>query len=103
MWSPWPSILLTLILAPLMVLWAAAVIAALGLRGPEDAVLATPFIGSLYCRVFAPVTFYRLDTEGMFRASVHAAVLETIDGLPKANGVRALAADERKPVFDRLS
>jgi hypothetical protein len=70
---------------------------------PEEALLAVPVLGWVYEHIFAPVTFYRLDTAAMFRATVHAAVLEVIDDLTTQRGLRALAPEERKPLFDRLA
>ena len=44
-------------------------------------------------------TYYTIDTRLMFQASVHAAVLEVLDEITKAKGVRALTEAERKPIM----
>lgn len=41
--------------------------------------------------------YYKLDTDTMFRTSVHQAVLSAIDKLTAAKGARALTELERKP------
>jgi hypothetical protein len=71
-----------------------------GFRAPGDALSTVPGLGWVYESWFVPVTFYRLDTAAMFRATVHAAVLEVIDDLTTQKGLRALASEERKPVYD---
>ena len=39
----------------------------------------------------------------MFRATVHAAVLEVIDDLTTQKGIKALAPEERKPILRGMS
>jgi len=73
-----------------------------GNPGPELAVLAMPIIGRIYGRLFAPETYYRLDTMSMFQAAVHSAMLEVIDGFMTRKGLRALSPSERKPIFREL-
>jgi hypothetical protein len=68
----------------------------------EDAVLAIPLFGPLYERLFKPVTYYKMDTAIMFQSMVHAAVLDVIDPLLQAKGVRALSELERKPIMREL-
>lgn len=67
--------------------------------GAEDALLAIPFFGPLYERIFKPVTYYKMDTTLMFQSLVHAAVLEVVDQVISAKGVRALTEFERKPIM----
>lgn len=65
---------------------------------PPSALRLAPIIGpiiGLFCRP----TYYRLDTAGMFHAAVHQAMLDVIDGVTSAKGVRALTEGERKPVM----
>lgn len=45
------------------------------------------------------LTYYRVDTAQMFYQSVHEAVLEVIDSLSSAQGLRLLSGAERKPVM----
>jgi hypothetical protein len=58
------------------------------------AILA-PFLS----RFLRPITYYKLDTALMFQESVHAAVLEILDGATKAKGLRALSEMDRKPIL----
>ena len=58
-----------------------------------------PLVGTIYERVFAPETYYALDTALMFQEAVHNAVLEVIDGMISAKGLRALSEVERKPIL----
>jgi len=44
-------------------------------------------------------TYYKYDTAMMFQESVHSAVLEVVDQLTSAKGVRTLSELERKPVM----
>lgn len=74
----------------------------LGIRVIEDFLLPIPFAGFLYQRFFRPETHFELDTMAMYRAAIHAAVLEVVDGLSTTQGMRALAPDERKPILDFL-
>ena len=61
-----------------------------------------PFFGPvaqvLFRRFIKPETYYQTDTALMFQQSVHAAVMEVIDGLTEEKGLRALSELERKPV-----
>jgi hypothetical protein len=68
----------------------------------EDAILAIPLFGTLYERFFKPITYYKMDTAMMFQSAVHSAVLEVIDQLMSAKGVRAMSELERKPIMRGL-
>lgn len=50
-----------------------------------------------YSIVSQEEAYYKLDTDTMFRTSVHQAVLSAIDKLTASKGVRALTELERKP------
>lgn len=89
-------------LAFLVVLWLIAVAARAGNNGPEAAILTVPLVGWFYEKVFAPETYYRIDTMLMFQSAVHSAMMEAIDGQTTQKGVRGLTEDERKPVFHKL-
>ncbi|MGD0499065.1 MAG: hypothetical protein ABSC23_11575 [Bryobacteraceae bacterium] len=69
----------------------------------EGTVLAMPLIGRIYERVFAPETFYAMDTAEMYQTAVHNAVLEVFDCMTAAKGVRALTEAERKPILRAFS
>jgi hypothetical protein len=58
-----------------------------------------PVIGALFLALLKPYTYYRIDTALMFQGLVHSAVLEVIDGLLQAKGLRALSESERKPIL----
>ena len=68
----------------------------------ESTVLAMPLVGPLYERIFAPATFYAMDTALMFQKAVHQAVLDVIESITAAKGIRALTESERKPVMRRF-
>jgi hypothetical protein len=68
----------------------------------ESTVLAMPLVGPLYERIFAPATFYAMDTALMFQKAVHQAVLDVIESIIAAKGIRALTESERKPVMRRF-
>ena len=58
-----------------------------------------PFIGSFVQRFIKPLTYYKVDTASMFLSIAHSAVLQSVDGLTAAKGIRALTESERKPVM----
>lgn len=62
-------------------------------------ILFVPFLGEFLLRTFKPMTYFRHDTALMFQESVRAAVLEVVDGITKAKGLRALSELERKPIL----
>lgn len=74
-----------------------------GDMGFDEVVMELPVIGILYAKLFKPITYYRLDTAAMFQAAVQAAVLETIDELTSAQGLRMLSELERKPLMHKLA
>lgn len=61
--------------------------------------LVVPLLGKLWERWFVPVTYFRIDSQTMFRSAVHAAVMEVIDSLTQTKGLKALTEDERKPIM----
>jgi hypothetical protein len=65
----------------------------------EDLVLAIPFFGTLYERIFKPSTYYKMDTTLMFQSVVHATVLEVVDQVLSSKGARPLTELERKPIM----
>ncbi len=72
-----------------------------GQLGPdaEDFVLAIPFFGALYEKLFNPSSYYKTDTTLMFQSVVHAAVLEVVDLVMSSKGARPLTEFERKPIM----
>lgn len=65
-----------------------------------------PLIGFIADRFLKPLTYYKIDTALMFQSIAHGAVMEALDGITKAKGLRALSEAERKPVmrdfFDQI-
>lgn len=68
-------------------------------EGWDDALVAMPFLGPVYERLFRPETYYKMDTALMFQEAIRKSVLEAVDGLTSAKGVRALTELERKPIL----
>jgi hypothetical protein len=62
---------------------------------------AIPYIGKSLARQWDPVTYYRLDTEAMFKGFVHAHVLATVDAILAQKGLRGLTEEQRKPIETR--
>ncbi|MBK8483848.1 MAG: hypothetical protein IPL31_05760 [Saprospiraceae bacterium] len=54
-----------------------------------------PFVGKIFASRIDYDTYYRLDTDMMFRTSVHQSVLAAIDKLTEGKGIRALTELER--------
>jgi len=61
----------------------------------RDALEGVPVLG----RMFAPETYYKIDTTSMFRLAAQQAVQEAIEKFTTAQGLRALTELERKPVM----
>ena len=57
--------------------------------------LAVPLVGRIYEWIFAPATYYSMDTALMFQQAVHNAVLDVIDCMTANKGVRSLTEDLR--------
>ena len=85
-----------------LVLTVVHLLARVGKIGPERAMRAIPILGWVYVKVFAPVTYYQIDTALMLRGAVHSAVLEAIDGITSSRGLRSLNEAERKPIMTRV-
>ena len=63
-----------------------------------DAILIMiPIIGPRIVRLRQYKSYYKLDTDTMFRKSVHQSVMEAIDGITKSAGISGLTELERKP------
>jgi hypothetical protein len=56
-----------------------------------------PVVGPIMEKWFRPTTYYNVDTAIMFQSLVHSAVLEVVDSLTHANGLKALSEPDRKP------
>ncbi|MGV7222186.1 MAG: hypothetical protein ACQ9MH_11710 [Nitrospinales bacterium] len=58
-----------------------------------------PIIGIIFRLFIRPMTYYKMDTANMFQSAIQSAVMEAVDGLTKAKGIRALSELERKPIL----
>ena len=58
-----------------------------------------PIVGTLVTRFLRPITYFTMDTAGIFLTLVHGAVMETLDGWSEQKGVQPLIPDERKPIM----
>lgn len=71
---------------------------------------AIPYIGPIFgflASVAKPLTYYKVDTALMFQSVTHGAVLQALDEVIDAKGMRALTETEKKPImrdfFSQLS
>jgi len=64
----------------------------------EDIVPRIPLIGKGLAYLMFSKTFYQMDTETMFKEMVQQSVLEVIDGMTNAKGLRGLSELERRPI-----
>ena len=58
-----------------------------------------PLFGPLMIWAFRRETYYKNDTALMFQDTVHSAVMEILDGMSSAKGLRVLSELERKPIM----
>ncbi|HVT56774.1 MAG TPA: hypothetical protein VHR45_00095 [Thermoanaerobaculia bacterium] len=70
-----------------------------GEMGLEPTVLSMRITGFFYGLIFRPTTYFNEDTAIMFQESVHNAVIEAIDQVTTAQGVRGLSEEARKITF----
>ena len=75
-----------------------ALLARAGWLVNEDAVIAMPLFGRLYTALLRPITYFEIDTAHMFQEAVGAAVLEVIETVTTARGIRELTELERRPI-----
>lgn len=68
-------------------------------EGWDDFLVAIPLLGRAYERLFRPQTYYKIDTAEMFRQAVHGAVLEVVNGMLEAKGLRKLSETDTKPML----
>jgi hypothetical protein len=65
----------------------------------EESIMAIPVLGKIYEKIYHPVTYYKTDTALMFQTSVHSAMMQAIDEVTNAKGIRPLTELERKPIM----
>lgn len=58
-----------------------------------------PVLSAIARTLVKPWTYYRIDTAMMFQTATHTAVLEVIDSITVAKGIKGLTETERKPVM----
>jgi hypothetical protein len=75
------------------------VVSRMGTQEADDFILMLPLLGWLYERLFRPITYYRIDTSDMFQTAVRHTVMEVLDQVTAAKGIRALSDLDRKPVM----
>ena len=61
-----------------------------------------PFWGEMMVNTFRTQTYYRLDVALMFQESIHLSVLEVVDKITQAQGLRVLSEMDRKPIMTGL-
>lgn len=95
-----------------LLLWFAAIpvvpvvlgaLVARGVLDVEEQVLEAPIVGWVYSVIFQPESYHRRDMAAAFESVVGRAVLEAVDALTDAKGIRALSEAERKPVHGGLA
>jgi hypothetical protein len=67
--------------------------------GCLTALIDIPLLGFLLRAFVKPITYYKIDTALMFQQTVHLSVLEVLDAMTTAKGVKALTETERKPIM----
>ncbi|PKO18700.1 hypothetical protein CVU37_04760 [candidate division BRC1 bacterium HGW-BRC1-1] len=85
--------------ALLLLFWAVGAYIAQGESQSANDLLAVPLLGRVWESLFLPATYYRIDTQTMFRSTVQAAVMEAVDALTETKGLKALTEEERKPIM----
>jgi hypothetical protein len=58
-----------------------------------------PLLSVIAQALVRPWTYYRIDTANMFQTATHTALLEVIDSITSAQGLRSLPETERKPIM----
>lgn len=73
------------------------------LEPPEGCLMSLfsgfPLLSAIAKALVKPWTYYRVDTAMMFQTATHSAVLEVMDSITSAQGIRGLSETERKPVM----
>lgn len=85
-----------------LILWVFGYLVREGSLRIELSLSEIPLFGPMFDLIFKPLTYYRIDTNLMFQQSIHMAVLEVVDEMTKAKGVRSLSETERKPILKNL-
>lgn len=65
--------------------------------------LLVPVVGEILERQLRGITYYQLDTAGMFQSLVHELVLEVVDDIQKVHNLEPIPAAEKVANTDRLN
>jgi hypothetical protein len=63
----------------------------------ERLITRLPFFGPIIAQLMNLTTYYRMDTDSMFRACVEQSIQTAVDHITETKGIRALTETERKP------
>lgn len=63
----------------------------------DDLLAKLPLIGNFFAQINQYDSYYKLDTDTMFRKSVHQSVIAAIDLLTETRGIRGLTELEKIP------
>jgi len=71
------------------------------LLDPPDGILSTVFstTAALAKAFVKPWTYYRVDAATMFQTATHTAIMEVVDAMTSAQGIKSLTESERKPIM----
>lgn len=65
--------------------------------GIDELLILIPYFGPRIVKFRQYQSYYKLDTDAMFRSSVHQSIQAAIDKLTTAKGIRGLTELERQP------
>jgi hypothetical protein len=63
----------------------------------DELIFLIPFFGSRIVKMRQRQSYFKLDTDSMFRKSIHQCVLAAVDNLTSTKGIRGLSELERTP------
>ncbi|MEI6316377.1 MAG: hypothetical protein WCO65_01460 [bacterium] len=63
---------------------------------PEGILNTIPFANKLIGKDRSDKTFYQMDSEQMYKSVIHTAVLDELDSITKAQGIRGLTESEKE-------
>lgn len=85
-----------------IILWVFGYLVREGSLRIELSLSEIPLFGPMFDLIFKPLTYYRIDTNLMFQESIRLAVMDVVDEITQAKGLRSLSDSERKPVLKNL-
>ncbi len=63
----------------------------------KQAISKIPLIGFLLVKLFAPETYYKIDTRNMFHSLVHQCVTDIADEISKENNIEVMNSTQKVP------